>query len=54
MWSCAILLFIAFAVGPAFYVTPILGFTPTFCLEIIIYSSCVCTSHTVIAWNIYK
>lgn len=54
MWSCAILLFIAFVVGPAFYTTPIFGMTPTLILEIVIYISCVCTSHTVIAWNIYK
>lgn len=54
MWSCALLHLIAFAIGPAFYVTPLFGFKPTDLLEIIIYLSTVCTSHTVIAWNIYK
>lgn len=54
LWSCTFALLGAYILGPKFYVTPMFGFTPTFLTEVILYTSGVLTSHTVIAWNIYK
>lgn len=54
MWGCSLALFGAYVLGPEFYITPIFGITPTVWLEITLYTSGVLTSHTVIAWNIYK
>jgi len=54
MWGCALALFVAYVFGPSIYVTPIFGFTPTFLVEILLYSSGIVSSWTVISWNIYK
>lgn len=54
MWGVSFGFLVAFIFGPEFYTTPIFGLTPTFLLEITLYSSGVLTSHTMIAWNIYK
>lgn len=54
MWGCSLTLLFAYTLGPSFYVTPIFGLTPTHWLELTLYISGVCSSHTVIAWNIYK
>lgn len=54
MWGCAGVLFLAFAVGPSFYVTPIFGWSPTVLTEILLYTSGSLSSHPIIAYNIYK
>lgn len=52
--GCTLALLFAFFFGPAFYVTPIFGVSPTTLLEITLYTSSVITSHPIIVWNIYK
>lgn len=54
MWGCSFALLGAYVLGPRFYTTPIFGVTPTIWLELTLYTSGVLTSHTVIAYNIYK
>ena len=54
LWGCTFALLLAFICGPELFLTPIFGITPTLLLEVVLYTSGVLTSHTVIAWNIYK